>query len=558
MKPMDPWIRGFPGAWLRLASVILIATLSPLVAAGPAADPTDIEKRHLLPAEPDLKIPRTNARSPRYYVAEKDVGFFINYSGWNPKGGPHGDGERFTHSEIETKELEMIANAKRFIILSVFLMDNVYAPQASDRNITGEFTDSLVRKKRENPDMAIAIILDPIHKAYGNRIAPAEQRFREAGIDVFYSDLIGGLKKGSFVGISEGVAHANRLLDFATFRAWDKVLTAVLSRIRLPRKLEFDGERITLEMICNSLLIKANHRKILFTDDGRGGYETLVTSANPHNPSAHHGNTALWVKGEVAKFVYLVLREDIARCIQLGGEHSHWNYGVNREYRKSYLQERMPRLNLDFGAPLKRTSERPVGVEFLCESEIVPSVIEALEGVEPGDDVRILMFYLSYQPVLKALIRASQVDGARIRILLDPNKDSPNWAKDGTPNRQAARYLLRKVKKAGGQIEIRWYLTHGEQSHAKTMSITNPRTGKWILTAGSCNWTGRNMAGVNMEANLWVVGAKDEQEKFNRYFDLFWSNQDGMEYSVDYDVFSDSQSMLKWRLGERPFYYSVY
>jgi len=147
----------------------------------------------------------------------------------------------------------------------------------------------------------------------------------------------------------------------------------------------------------------------------------------------------------------------------------------------------------------------------------------------------------------------------RIAFILDANKDSFDMEKDGTPNRQAARYLLRKARETGGELEFRWYSTHGEQNHAKTMSITNPSAGRHWITTGSANWTGRNLAGVNMEANVVVDGAPALNSKFNDDFDLFWTNRDGNEYSLHYDAFKDATAAdAKWRRGETPFYLGTF
>jgi hypothetical protein len=92
------------------------------------------------------------------------------------------------------------------------------------------------------------------------------------------------------------------------------------------------------------------------------------------------------------------------------------------------------------------------------------------------------------------------------------------------------------------------------------MSISNPERGQYLLTTGSCNWTGRNMDGVNMEANIVLSGARAATESFNYYFDLFWSNSDGNMYSLDYAAFGEDQTGgdWKWHIGEKPFYFSSF
>ncbi len=528
--------------FLATLCVFAIASLWPAIASGE----TDY----------DDSISRVNVKSPVFRTAEDDVGFLLNYSGWNPDGGPDGSGERFNHFEIEPKAEQMIRDAKRCIVLSVFLFDSLYADEDPALDIAGQLKDLLVQKKRNNPDMAIAAILDPSHKAYGSRVSPAEKAFREAGINVFYSDLIGGLKKGTFLGVRETAGHVSRAVDCVTFKGWGYLWGATAAKIPLPGKTKIDGETLNAGMAFNAMLVKANHRKILVADDDAGQFEALVASANPHNPSAYHVNTALSVKGAAAEYTYMVLREDIERSIRLGRNYAHWRYDADKAYRKSYLKNELPPFDVDWAEALARNPERPVSVRFVSEKEIPRSTIQMLEAVSPGDEVRIQMFYLSYEPVLEAILKASTVVDKPIRLLLDANKDSFNREKDGTPNRQVAKRLLEDAKKDGGKIEVRWYSTHGEQNHAKIMSISNPDTGKFQVTTGSCNWTGRNMAGVNMEANLFVRGAKKANEKFDRQFDLFWSNSDGMEYSLDYNAFSKAKGNWKWRLGEKPFYYS--
>jgi hypothetical protein len=62
-----------------------------------------------------------------------------------------------------------------------------------------------------------------------------------------------------------------------------------------------------------------------------------------------------------------------------------------------------------------------------------------------------------------------------------------------------------------------------------------------------------------MEANIIVDGSEPVVQDFNALFDLFWSNADGNEYSLPYEVFKDQTAPArKWVLGEKPFYYSAF
>jgi hypothetical protein len=319
---------------------------------------------------------------------------------------------------------------------------------------------------------------------------------------------------------------------------------------RLP--VEFDNEQVSLETAYNAVLAKANHRKLLVTDIRGEGYETLVTSANPHNGSAYSVNSAITVKGATAQYVYNVLRKDMMHSRRLGHRYTQWHHDATRKYRKNYFEETFPAIEID------DTPRGDIAAQFVTENKIPKAVIRMLEGVEEGDEIRIQMFYLSFQPVLDAILSAAAKTEKPARLLLDVNKDtfSNTRVKDGTPNRQVARYLLRE---AGDRIEVRWYSTHGEQNHTKIMSITNPGKKRYLITTGSCNWTGRNMDGVNMEANVVVDGAPELNDTFNEYFDLFWSNADGNEYSVGYEAFRDKTAPdKKWRRGEKPRYWGTF
>jgi len=501
-------------------------------------------------------IKRTNNRSPEFFAAPADISYFMDYTGFRHSEKQDGEGERFFETGIGPKALEMIETAEEVIILSVFLFDSFYSETETTRDIVGTLTRSFVDKRKQFPGIRIAVLLDPSHKSYGTRVSPSERTFRENGIDVFYSDLLSGLKKASPTGLREGAGQFSRLMNRATLNQWGNLGNKLFSRAKLP--VDFDGDPLTLEGAYNAFLLKANHRKILLTDVGGKGYEALVTSANPHNASAYHVNSALSVKGETASYIYNVLREDMRQSASLGKQFAHWNHAADRHYRKTFFKTRFPPLPAPLGPALTRSEEKPASVIFVTESEIPRAVIDMLNRTSPGDQVRIQMFYLSFKPVLKAILQACGRTEHPVRLLLDANKDSFNKVKDGTPNRQVARYLLKHAPEHGGQIEVRWYSTHGEQNHAKTMSISNAKTGKFELTTGSCNWTGRNMDGVNMEANLLVRGDRGSTDVFNKYFDLFWSNSDGNEYSLDYSTFSEAAPDWKWIKGEKPFYWSTF
>jgi len=174
------------------------------------------------------------------------------------------------------------------------------------------------------------------------------------------------------------------------------------------------------------------------------------------------------------------------------------------------------------------------------EEAIEPILMRWLREIEPDDEVRIQMFYLSRIPIIHAILDAARRTNQPIRILLDPNRVGINYAKDATPNAQVAAYLLHRAAEENARIEIRWYSTHGEQNHAKAITITNPNIGKNLLSLGSANWTRKNLAGINMENNIFIRNSPQLNSQFNTLFDRQWFNTDpggrgSIEYSVSWD-----------------------
>jgi phosphatidylserine/phosphatidylglycerophosphate/cardiolipin synthase-like enzyme len=182
-----------------------------------------------------------------------------------------------------------------------------------------------------------------------------------------------------------------------------------------------------------------------------------------------------------------------------------------------------------------------------------------LSEVEAEDEVRIQMFFLARVPVVHAILDAARRTRRPIRILLDPNRVGINYEKDGTPNAQVAAYLLERARLENARIEIRWYATRGEQNHAKVMTITNPRTGKHLMSLGSTNWTRKNLAGINLENNIFLRNAPRQTAQFNELFDRMWTNDDGkMIFSVAWDDprynYHRHSGRHKWAIQRRHFF----
>jgi hypothetical protein len=520
--------------------------------------------------------------SPWFTVDEQQLALHVSWSGWLQT-----EQRRVSYREIGPKVLDMIANARSAVVISVFLFDNFYSEEPTTWDVVAAITDAIIKQKVRYPDLVVALILDPSNRAYSNRIAPAVARLSAAGADVFYSDLL-ATNAHTPLKLVEALHHGSRALSQATGGRLGDVIKPALAAIKIPFMGDFDQHPANMQMALNAALIKANHRKIVVTDRGKS-YEALISSANPHNASVSSINFAVSATGPIARYIYNTQRLDIAHSISLqDNDYAYWHQGANDNYRKTYLDEVLTELPAAT-PPLidNQQSRNAARVKFITEGRIKDHLLAILQAVSPGDELRIQMFYLSDLDVVNALMKAAMITRSPIKLLLDPSKDAFGKIKDGTPNRQVAALLtgnldrptlkrlqhyfpdvIRNAALSELNIALRWFDTHGEQNHAKIMSITNKAQGKFILLHGSANWTGKNLSGINMEANIRVDGSPALVGEFNHLFERFFNNTPvhhdlvtphphsnfaDIRYSVAYEhpVYREHSGIGKWLNGEK-------
>lgn len=490
-----------------------------------------------------------DTESPNFYVAEGDVDLQASRAGLNLNTD-----KRFADLNIGNKALEMITNASKTIIASAFLFDTINANGEIKWDAVAKFTRLLIKKKHENPDMKIVFILDPINSGYGGITAPAVNLLVAAGIDVVYSDLL-PTKSATAPKILEGIKEGCNFVDKKLTRGVLGDVVAKLASFKIPKKTPISDEGISPYMAWNAASLKANHRKLLVTDAG-DSFESLITSANPHNASVPNENYAITVKGDVGKYMYMTMREDVKKAMDKG---TTLLSAESQKKKKDYFSSELPPIDMKTLKLGSKTEETPVSVKFVTENKIKQQILAMLKDVKPEDDVRLQMFYLSDYDVVDAIVEASKKLKKPMRIILDPNKDAFGSKKDGTPNRQVASYLLEKKKELGLNLNIRWYDTQGEQNHAKIMSVTNRESGKFDIINGSANWTGKNLKTINMESDVVVKGSEKVVSKYNGVFDNLWTNGDGMHYTIGFDEnpeYATHAGMWKWAFGERTGYVS--
>ena len=410
--------------------------------------------------------------------------------------------ERQTEQVIFDEVLRLIGQAKRLVVLDMFLFNDFTAAAEGDyRPLSVELTQALVRRKNQRPGLKAVVITDPLNTLYGGLKPDHFQALRAAGVQVVFTDLT---KLRASNPIWSGLWHwCCRWLGNSAQGGW------------LPNPLG-PGE-VTLRSYLSLLNFNANHRKTLVVDHG-DDWVGLVTSANPHDASSFHGNVALRFQGPTA----IDLLETELAVTRLSGAEI-----VFDTPRAAMVTDEAA---VHAGAQL----------QVLTESRIRDALINAIATAEAGDRIDIAVFYFAHRPLVEAVI-AAQERGVRLRVLLDPNKDAFGIEKNGIPNRQVAADLH-----AAG-VPVRWCDTHGEQCHAKLLLKTQA-SGEVELILGSANYTRRNLDDYNLETSVRLLADADAPaiSDAGQYFERLWNNQPGRHFSVPYAVFEDTSRLRYW------------
>lgn len=413
-------------------------------------------------------------------------------------------GERLHEQEIFDAVLAIVDGAQSTLVLDFFLFnDQAGSSRNSLRPLSRELSDRLLARKRAVPALNVVVVTDPINDVYGGAPSPLLAELQAAGIDVVVTDL--RRLRDSNPAYSSGWRLFVQWWGNSPALGW------------LPNPFADGPSRISLRSWLSLLNFKANHRKVIVADRADGEWVGLVTSGNPHDASSGHSNVALRFTGGLARDI-LASELDIARF-------SGWSGELTLPARPAAAQ-----------GPT-------VQAAFVTEAPIRERMLRAIGSAREGDDIAIAMFYFSDRALIAALREAAQ-RGARVRLILDPNKDAFGIEKDGVPNRPVARELQ---EGSGGAIAVRWYQTNGEQFHTKLVMVAHG--GRFTASLGSANLTRRNLGNYNLEANLEVSLPRTEPlaAEMAAYFDRLWNNEGGAQYTVPYAAFEDRSSLRYWR-----------
>lgn len=411
---------------------------------------------------------------------------------------------RSIEQEIFDAVLDMIANARQFILVDMFLFNDFQGAVSEDhRALSAELTQALIDQKQRYPESNIHVISDPLNTVYGGQTSEHFQRLEAANIDVTLTRLA-------------------RLRDSnpAYSGLWRLVFRPFGNSEANTAPNPFGEGRVSIRSYLALLNFKANHRKLIISDQDDGSeLIALVTSANPHDGSSAHGNVALRFNGPA---VFDLLESEKAVLAFSGG----------------------PAVSFNLPTPTPTLTPAPtptnMTLQVVTERAVEQALVDIIDAAQPSEQLDLAVFYLSDRHIISALKRATK-RGVIVRVLLDPNKDAFGREKNGVPNRPVGHELVQ----AG--VTVRWCATQGEQCHAKWL-MHRSATGQATMLLGSTNFTRRNLHNLNLETSVILRGPVTEQVLHEgiEWFDNQWLNRDGRVFSADYEVFADSS--LKHRL----------
>lgn len=457
--------------------------------------------------------PGTHVDSPWAPITPRDVTFIADITSADAYGRQN------SSQAIFDEVLGVIRSAHKFIVLDYFLFNSTLAngPGAAPafRPLAAELRDALIERRRLNPNLQVLFITDPINEVYGGATSHDLNLLRGAGVQVVVTDL-DSLRDSNFL--------------YSSF--WRLAIKWWASPHGedggwLPNPLDEGSDPISFGAWARLLNFKANHRKVVVADDGRDGLVTIVGSANPHDASSAHSNTALKITGPAT----LPLLESELQVARFSG----WT-GQLTAAAAAGRGSSLP-------GPAAANSDEG-RLKVVTEGGILSELLDRIDGAQRGENIDIAIFYLADRAVIESLLAASR-RGVAVRVIMDPNKDAFGHAKNGIPNQPVASEL---VAASDGAIHVRWYRTHGEQFHTKLAMVYSPE--RFWLTLGSANFTRRNLADYNLEANLVIELPRTTAvaQQAVDYFETLWSNRAslGIEYTAEFGFYADPSQLNYW------------
>jgi phospholipase D endonuclease domain protein len=437
---------------------------------------------------------------------------------------------------------KVIDNAKDYLIVEMFLFNDLYNKDKEHfPEFAKEYTERLVKKQKENPNLKVYILADENNNFYGAFEHPFITSMKNAGINVIVVDIF-------------------KLKD--TFPWYSPFWRTFIKPMGNPQNkgwiTNFYGDmwpKLTIRNLLRALNVKADHKKVFLNEK-----EVVVSSANIHDPSYFHENIAIYTDGPIVKDVLHNLQlvakfsdseinvdgsdrrmENIMNSGSndktetdektLNSENQKENNvkQINNEENEQNVKEKTS-INSEKNS-ITDTEGHTYKIQYLTEGAIGKHLDEDIDSLKAGDELLMGMYFLADKGVIDRLIKAAN-RGVKIRIIFDRSRDAFGMSTNGLPNKPVSKKLKKKTK---GKIEIKWYFTNNEQYHTK-ITLMKKTDGNVIINAGSANLIKKNIRGYIMDANFRILTTQDSKisKDIYEYFDRLWENKDGL-FTLNFD-----------------------
>ena len=445
--------------------------------------------------------------------------------------------------------LKVVDNAKDYLIIEMFLFNDLYNKDKEHfPEFAKKYTERLVKKQEENPNLKVYILADENNNFYGAFEHPFITSMKNAGINVIIVDIF-------------------KLKD--TFPWYSPIWRTFIKPMGNPQNkgwiTNFYGDmwpKLTIRNLLRALNVKADHKKVFLNEK-----EVVVSSANIHDPSYFHENIAIYTDGLIVK--------DVLHDLQLVAKFSDSEINVdgsnketkskiemdlpdktkirkdtmnigNLEDKKNdmiHLEENIndsqknekgkkESLSLNSGKnEITDTEGKTYKIQYLSEGAIGKYLDADIDSLKSGDELLMGMYFLADKGIIDRLIKAAN-RGVKIRMIFDRSRDAFGMSTNGLPNKPVSKKLKKKTK---GKIEIKWYFTNNEQYHTK-ITLMKKTDGSVIINAGSANLIKKNIRGYIMDSNFRILTTQDSKisKDVYTYFDRLWENKDGL-FTINFD-----------------------
>lgn len=411
----------------------------------------------------------------------------------------HKESRKYKSHQIMKEFDQLVDRAEEMLLVDSFLYNDRYPKELDYPHLANHFTNKLLQKKAENPNIRITVLTDKINTFYGSYSSPQFDKLEAAGVQVVFAN-------------TSKLKDANPLYTSA-YRAfihwWGTPRGGWI-----PSPFQPDSTKVTARSYLDALNLRANHRKLIMSEK-----EAIITSANIHDPSSHHSNIGFHLKGDVLQDI-TASEKSVIRLS--GGDDSFINIQSFHDFPH-------------------HESENALHVQLLTESKIKKHLLAECYSADEATTLWIGVFLLSDRDLIDELLHASE-RGTTVNIILDGNKSSYGREKNGVPNRPVADELL---KASGGKINVRWYNTTGEQFHSKL--LLSVRGDQSTAIGGSTNFTKKNLDDRVFETDIKITGSSNDPvlKDIEDYFTTLWKDED-KPFTSGYDSSNRASTFHYW------------